>query len=203
MPRRADGRSHDMPVGERNSRFPGHQHIDRKTATAYIRPRGVNEGIFFMNDDGDMIEKREQQKMRWTLRAGAAGFILVMVLSLVQANRSYPIREMTLREELAELRAQMDAGMPGALSNYVVGITRIVDVYKNFDAENIGRWKAEATVEYVNIVGGIQRTSLPIRAHSTSLGQDRRTVVPMLDFREQARREAVEFERRLNEIGRR
>lgn len=49
-------------------------------------------------------------------------------------------------------------------SNDVVGITRIVDLnFRGYSDQNPKAWRGEAVVEHVNLVGGIERTNLPMK----------------------------------------
>ena len=65
----------------------------------------------------------------------------------------------------AELTLQQKAEIAfrAAVTNQVVGLNRIISTEIEDEDGSIAKWRADATVEYVNSVGGIDRTNLPFR----------------------------------------
>jgi hypothetical protein len=65
----------------------------------------------------------------------------------------------------AELTLQQKAEIAfrAAITNQVVGLNRIISTEIEDEDGSIAKWRADATVEYVNSVGGIDRTNLPFR----------------------------------------
>jgi len=48
-------------------------------------------------------------------------------------------------------------------TNRVAGLNRIIALNFDDQSTNVSEWSASATVEYMNVVGGIQRTNLSFR----------------------------------------
>ena len=48
-------------------------------------------------------------------------------------------------------------------TNKVVGLNRIIALNLDDHGSNVSQWRAEATLEYVNSIGGVQRTNLNFR----------------------------------------
>ena len=50
-------------------------------------------------------------------------------------------------------------------TNDIVGLHRIIKLDKNFFDPDPAKWTAEITAEYINHIGGVDRTNLPYRFH--------------------------------------
>jgi hypothetical protein len=50
-----------------------------------------------------------------------------------------------------------------ACTNKVVGLNRIIALNFDDQSANVSQWHAAATLEYVNALGGVQRTNLNFR----------------------------------------
>ena len=83
-------------------------------------------------------------------------FSLFTIALLVGCTRSpAPVSQMD------KFRAEAASTLPAAVSNYVVGITRIVHTDLQCYSESVSNWNATATVEFVNQRGGIERKDYP------------------------------------------
>jgi hypothetical protein len=60
-------------------------------------------------------------------------------------------------------RAGADNAVLAACTNYTVGLKSIISLQCDTDDNNFLNWTATATVEYINTVGGIERTNYEFR----------------------------------------
>jgi hypothetical protein len=71
-------------------------------------------------------------------------------------NEKYP-------HKLARYRASAEAGVRDACTNYTVGLRGILYLRADTSADNFMQWTAKATVEFINPVGGVDRTNLEFK----------------------------------------
>src|ERR1035437_1945985 len=64
---------------------------------------------------------------------------------------------------LAWFRAGANFAVRTACTNDVTGLRQIISVDASIDDENFVKWKASATVEFINHIGGVDRTNLYYR----------------------------------------
>lgn len=55
---------------------------------------------------------------------------------------------------------QGEAAFAKSITNDVVGYSRTIETYRDISNDDVGKWWGHATVEYLNPMGGIQRTNL-------------------------------------------
>jgi hypothetical protein len=63
--------------------------------------------------------------------------------------------------KIETFRTEAQQQLGSAVSNYVVGVTRIVHTDLNCTSEVVSNWSATATVEFVNKNGGVERKDVP------------------------------------------
>ncbi len=68
--------------------------------------------------------------------------------------------------KVARYRAGADQELRSACTNAVTGLRFIVDTHAATSADNFMAWTATATVDYINHLGGVDRTNLAIKASS-------------------------------------
>jgi hypothetical protein len=71
-------------------------------------------------------------------------------------NESYP-------DKIARYRAGAELAARVACTNEVVGLRNIINLDLDTAADNFMNWKAFATVEYINQIGGVDRTNLELK----------------------------------------
>lgn len=81
--------------------------------------------------------------------------------------------EMDATEQMKYCRAQTDAAIREACTNAVPGIHAFVNVSADDASDAIVKWKGSAEFDYVNSVGGIDRTNLQFVFERTSYGTGR------------------------------
>jgi|ERR1035437_2279860 hypothetical protein len=64
---------------------------------------------------------------------------------------------------LAWFRAGADFAVRTACTNDVTGLRQIISVDASTYDDNLAKWKASATVEFINHIGGVDRTNLYYR----------------------------------------
>ena len=77
----------------------------------------------------------------------------------------------TYPQKLARYRAAADASVRAACTNYIVGLRTIIDLDATTYDANFKKWSATATVEFINPVGGVERTKLALRFDPTLFGE--------------------------------
>ena len=65
--------------------------------------------------------------------------------------------------ELADWFLKAEEGVPRKLTNDIVGFTRMIECNLDNRDPNPTNWTANVTAEYINHVGGIDRTNLPYK----------------------------------------
>jgi predicted RNA-binding Zn-ribbon protein involved in translation (DUF1610 family) len=102
-------------------------------------------------------------------------------------------------ETKARLRAEAEAVVRKECSNYL-GFSRVMDTYVDCQAEQVTNWHGEATVDFLNKQGGMERTNLLFRfflfEHHCLGGMDEAAMWDRQE-KERARRDA--FQRQLNQ----
>jgi hypothetical protein len=68
---------------------------------------------------------------------------------------------------LAWFRAGADFAVRTACTNDVTGLRRIIRVDASTYDNNLAKWKASATVEFINHIGGVDRTNLYYRFYNS------------------------------------
>jgi len=76
------------------------------------------------------------------------------------------------RAKVARLASEAEATARAECSNVVVGITRIVNIHCSTYEDQVRKWKADAQVEFINRVGGIERTNLTMTFDAGIPGPD-------------------------------
>ena len=93
------------------------------------------------------------------------GFIGVGMLTGVPIEHWLARRKAMRPENPAHQRARFRAEAQSALlqqcTNSIVGLHQVIAQDTRFLDENPGKWTADVTAEFVNPVGGIERTELP------------------------------------------
>lgn len=77
-------------------------------------------------------------------------------MAQVDDNESYP-------HKLTRYRFNAEQGVREACTNYTVGLSSIIDLRAETYDDNFMKWTASATVEYINPVGGVNRTNLEFK----------------------------------------
>jgi hypothetical protein len=98
--------------------------------------------------------------------------IVVLGAGLTLRNQILPGDE-TEYQERERLRIEADADFRTALTNDIVGLSRVISIRGDYYEKDIAQWRAEASVEYINKVGGIERTNV-IYAFKRNTGSDGR-----------------------------
>lgn len=96
-----------------------------------------------------------------------AALVIIIVLGLVgyrifqahQANKWDDAPETLLQRDIRQ-RKQAEQAFASAITNDVVGWHRTIDSHALIGSGPISDWWAEATVEFVNKIGGIERTTI-------------------------------------------
>ena len=66
----------------------------------------------------------------------------------------------TYAHKIKRYRAGADAALPPAITNAVVGLRTILSARTETYDDNFTKWTAEAEVEFINQVGGVERTNI-------------------------------------------
>jgi hypothetical protein len=74
-------------------------------------------------------------------------------------------------DKLARYRAGADAAARAACTNEVTGLRGIINLDTDTTDNNFTKWTATATVEYINQIGGVDRTNLAFRFDPGFTGQ--------------------------------
>lgn len=85
--------------------------------------------------------------------------IIVLLIGLFIRSRILPADE-SAAQERRRLAVEAEGDFHTALTNDIVGLHRVIRAQTSLYDQDIKAWRAEATVEYVNVVGGIQRTNV-------------------------------------------
>lgn len=103
-------------------------------------------------------------KIAW----GSTAALLLALAVWAWAGKLHTLRgDIPDQETFAHRLARWRDGAPGEMlkhcTNDVVGFNRLVDSRLDTAGDNVKTWSGEVTVEYVNHVGGIDRTNLHYR----------------------------------------
>lgn len=93
-------------------------------------------------------------------------FLPFSLALIVTGCGSEPKQETSLQRS-RRWQAEAEVAARSACSNDLVGISRIIDVTVMDSATHPNQWEAYATCEYVNQVGGIDRTNVYLRFRTT------------------------------------
>jgi hypothetical protein len=77
-------------------------------------------------------------------------------MARVDDNESYP-------HKLMRFRADAEQSAREACTNEVVGLRQIIYLHEDTTDDNFMKWTASATVEFINSVGGVERTNLDFK----------------------------------------
>jgi hypothetical protein len=83
---------------------------------------------------------------------------------------------------LTRLRAGADAVVREYCSNTVVGITRIVRTDLDTLEDNPAKWSGNAVAEFINRVGGVERTNLPFVFKARPDVNNRQQIYAVTDY---------------------
>ena len=72
------------------------------------------------------------------------------------------------KHKLARFRDDAEQLVREACTNEVVGLRQIIKLRADTYDDNFMKWKASATVEFINHVGGVDRTNLVFEFHAIS-----------------------------------
>ena len=75
-------------------------------------------------------------------------------------RNSDPGSEETSGQRLNRFRKETKQAVLGEVTNAVVGITRIIQFDESTSDDNYTKWTSRVSVEYMNRMGGIERTNL-------------------------------------------
>jgi hypothetical protein len=93
-----------------------------------------------------------------------AGLIAVGILAwsfkLHELNDAAPRQDESYSQKIDRWRSSAELLMLKQSSNDVVGFSRLVDSHIDTLADNVRSWSGEVTVDYVNHLGGIDRTNV-------------------------------------------
>lgn len=123
----------------------------------------------------------ESAKVYAGLGPTAAGAWLVLAILLVivvggpifwwRSQYAQVPKSETELQQKARLQAESEGEMLKECTNVIVGLNRIIRSSVTATDENPYRWTGEATLEFVNRVGGVERTNLFFR-FGTDTGPD-------------------------------
>lgn len=99
-----------------------------------------------------------------------AGLVGLLIWGIVSSLRDpgrlkMPVSE-TYADKVSRYRVGADHELRSACTNAVTGLRFIVDTQASTSADNFMTWTATATVEYINHLGGVDRTNLAFKASS-------------------------------------
>jgi hypothetical protein len=91
-----------------------------------------------------------------------AGLGVLMALWITRSNlaRWKAVQAMDTTETIRQQRSKAKGLLLAECTNSVTGINRIIDVFVDDSDASASKWKGRATVEYINSVGGVDRTNL-------------------------------------------
>jgi len=111
----------------------------------------------------------------------AAGAWLVLAILLVvvvggpifwwRTQYSQVPKPETELQQMARLQSESEGEMFKECTNVIIGLNRIIHFSLNIADDNPYKWSGKATVEFVNRVGGIERTNLDFK-FGTDTGRD-------------------------------
>ncbi len=104
---------------------------------------------------------------------GSLRFLLF--ISVLSGCGSHEPEQESASQRLARWRHEARAAAPAAISNEVIGITRVLNVTIDDDAPSPARWTGRAKAEYVNPLGGISRTNISLLFFVGMAGVDNRS----------------------------
>ena len=78
---------------------------------------------------------------------------------------------MTSPQRMEFLRSQAEAAIKTECTNLVPGIRNFVNLQSNVLDNSLARWSGSATLDYINPVGGVERTNLQFVFKSSSTGR--------------------------------
>lgn len=64
--------------------------------------------------------------------------------------------------ELTRLRTDAPAVLLTECTNTIIGLNRIISTTLDDHADDVSAWHAEVTAEFVNKIGGVERTNMPM-----------------------------------------
>lgn len=92
-------------------------------------------------------------------RSHWVALIIVLLVGLFIRSRILPADE-SAAQERRRLAVEAEADFYTALTNDIVGLHRVIRSQTSLYDQDIKAWRAEATVEFINAVGGVQRTNV-------------------------------------------
>jgi hypothetical protein len=93
--------------------------------------------------------------------AGAcAWFLYAQYADAHKWEKTKPGDNETYAHKIKRYRAGADAALPPAITNAVVGLRTILSARTETYDDNFTKWTAEAEVEFINQVGGVERTNI-------------------------------------------
>jgi hypothetical protein len=97
--------------------------------------------------------------------AASAWFVVDMFRERAQANSfmAAPDDNEKYPHKVARYRASADSGVRAACTNYTIGLRSILELRSETFDDNFMKWTARATVEYINPIGGVNRTNLEFK----------------------------------------
>jgi hypothetical protein len=104
------------------------------------------------------------------------------------------LREESSAAELRRLRSEANRQFEREYQKAVVGYQRTVALHPSLGSERWSEWSAEAEVEFINKVGGVERTNLCFKFSVDSATSDnlRNHAVCVFDYRRVEKLEAEE-----------
>jgi hypothetical protein len=87
-------------------------------------------------------------------------FLISQYMEAHKWERSQPGDNESYAHKIKRYRAGADAALPAAITNAVVGLRTILTQRTETYDDNFNKWTARAEVEFINPVGGVERTNL-------------------------------------------
>ena len=140
--------------------------------------------------------------MRIAIVIIVAGIFLAVALHQIYSGLP---REETKAEKMARYRIEANRTMLEYCTNWVVGFNHAVSVYLDDSSDDPHNWKGEVVAEYVNHLGGIDRTNFSFPFEMDSLGGrdfikiDTMTMAKR-EVEVEAKQKELELQQRLNRL---
>jgi hypothetical protein len=98
-------------------------------------------------------------KKNWLATGAVIGIVLVLALRFLIHHGAAPAESPA--DELARFRRDAHTDLLAQCTNQIVGLSRIIKMEFDDSDKQPSNWTAVASAEFVNRIGGVERTNLP------------------------------------------
>jgi hypothetical protein len=160
----------------------GHLEFDAANAGTTVKcPHCEIETLLFIppiSTENSSEQKSNPQLTVFSMPKSIIGWLIAILLLgiivWVGAQKSKEFNSPKPESEWQQkhrLQSEAASGVLAECSNHVVGITRVIDSFVDDLDSDPHKWKGDVTVEFINQIGGVDRTNIPF-IFSTDTGFD-------------------------------